>query len=211
MSEPKQQGQYCNIKTVLPLEEVLNKIETLWPDCSIVAAPHLVEHGATVDHVHIVVRFPSVRRWSALYKWLHENDGHEYCQPAKSWRRSSRYVLHLDNPEKHDVPRELLCSRNIDEDELAQLMGAQRQPILESLVAAQSLPLSERFQFLVCKRGHSPAEVSSALRCLLDLENWEDKRAYRSTSALPSALVESSNELPDDETFPFSGEGDFYA
>ena len=181
------QGRMANLKTVLPAEQVAGFIASKWPDASIVWATH--DEPGKVKHVHLVVRWPHVVRWDALAVWLHANDGHEYAAPAQSWRRSVRYLLHLDNPEKARIPRESLGSCNLDESELAQLLTAQRLPILESLILADAKPLHERFAFLVVERGHAPSEVSAALRCMMDLERWEETRSHRQLmgSALPDA------------------------
>lgn len=183
------QGRYANIKTVLSPETVVARIldpRDGWPNATVVWATH--DEPGKAKHCHLVVRWPSVTRWTALAVWLHKQDGHEYTAPAGSWRRSVRYLLHLDNPEKALIPREALGSHNIDETELSQLLGSQRLPILESLILAESLPLHQRFAFLVCERGHAPSEVSAALRCMLDLERWHDTRTCRSFKAEDVAL-----------------------
>lgn len=194
------QGRMANIKTVLPPESVVAFVASAWPDACVVWATH--DEPGKVRHAHFVVRWPAVVRWDRLATWLHEHDGHEYAAPAQSWRRSVRYLLHLDNPEKARIPRESLGSCNIDESELAQLLTAQRLPILESLILADAKPLHERFAFLVVERGHAPSEVSAALRCMMDLERWEETRSHRQLmgSALPSvARVPGSagNGAPD--------------
>lgn len=181
------QGRMANLKSILPPERVVGYIAECWPDAAVVWATH--DEPGKVRHVHYVIRWPSVVRWSALADWLHAEDGHEYAAPAGSWRRSVRYLLHLDNPEKARIPRDALGSCNIDESELAQLLTAQRLPILESLILAEQRPLHERFAYLVIERGHAPSEVSAALRCMMDLERWAETRSHRALigSALPSA------------------------
>lgn len=205
------QGRMANLKSVLPPERVVSFIASRWPDAAVVWATH--DEEGKVRHAHFVVRWPSVVRWSALADWLHAEDGHEYAAPAGSWRRSVRYLLHLDNPEKARIPREALGSCNIDESELAQLLTAQRLPILESLILAEGRPLHERFAFLVIERGHAPSEISSALRCMMDLERWAETRCHRGLlgSALPSSAdvrgsaalaadeVEAQSDCPEDD------------
>lgn len=187
------QGKMVNIKTVLAPSDVLNYIAKHYDGSTVVGAIH--KEPGKVVHAHIVVRFVGVTRWDGLCDWLHEKDGHEYCEPAGSWRRSVRYLLHLDNPEKAKIDRSALFSENIDDSELSQLLGASKLPILESLVAAQSLPLHRRFEFLVCERGHLPSEVSAALRCMMDLEKWERTRTMQGMvgSALPERMVEADD------------------
>lgn len=187
------QGKMVNIKTVLPPNEVRDYVSKHYDGATVVGAVH--EEPGKVKHCHIVVRFVGVTRWAGLCDWLHEKDGHEYCEPAGSWRRSVRYLLHLDHPEKAKIDRDALFCENIDDSELSQLLGASKLPILESFVAAQSLPLHRRFEFLVCERGHLPSEVSVALRCMMDLEKWERTRTMQGMagSALPETMVESDD------------------
>lgn len=78
------------------------------------------------------------------------------------------------------------------------LLGAAKLPILQSLVLAEALPLSERFSFLVCERGHQPSEVSAALRCMLDLERWSDSRTSRQMRTNGSALPDAPRVLSGD-------------
>lgn len=205
MDIPQRQGRYANLKTVLPAQRVVDRILNQWPEASVVWALH--NEPDKPAHTHLVVRWPSVTRWTSLAEWLHTADGHEYAAPAQSWRRSVRYLLHLDNPEKARIPRENLQARNIDESELAQLLGSAKLLILESLILAEGLPLHQRFAFLVLERGHQPSEVSAALRCLLDLERWHDTRTCRvlndESSALPSpdALRPAESDGPAGEDF----------
>lgn len=190
------QGKLVNIKTVLLLEDVRQYVHDNFDGACIVGAVH--DEEGKVRHCHVVVRFVGVTRWAKLAQWLHERDGHEYAEPAQSWRRSVRYLLHLDNPEKALIPRDALVSENIDDSELSQLLGASKLPILESLIAAQSLPVHRRFEFLVCERGHHPSEVSAAIRCMLDIEKWERTRSALglAESALPRGVVESDDSTP---------------
>lgn len=212
---PARQGRMANVKCALSAiapERVVALFLSLSPDASIVYAEHHEE--GKVAHAHYVVRFPSTVRWTSVAQTLHDIDGHEYAAPAKSWRRSVRYCLHLDNPEKARIPREALHAVNVDESELSMLLGAARLPILESLALAERLPLSERFSFLVIERGHQPSEVSAALRCMLDLERWSDCRTARmmrrdgAGSALDADAVLSGRMPSDDVSDPFPDEDD---
>lgn len=211
---PPRQSRMANLKvatSAMKPEEVVAACIALSSDCSILWAVH--DESGKVQHAHYVVRFPSTLRWSSLAQYLHDVDGHEYAAPAKSWRRSARYLLHLDNPEKARVPREALHVHNVDESEVSQLLGSAKLPILESLSLAESLPLSERFAFLVCERGHQPSEVSAALRCMMDLERWTDTRTarqmHRAESAMPTPEQLRSGSVPTDfESDPFPDEDD---
>lgn len=207
---PARQGRMANVKCALsaiPPERVVALFLGLSPDASIAYAEH--REDGKVPHAHFVVRFPATVRWTSVAQTLHDIDGHEYAAPAKSWRRSVRYLLHLDNPEKARIPREALHAVNIDDSELSMLLGAARLPILESLALAERLPLSERFSFLVIERGHQPSEVSAALRCMLDLERWSDCRTARmmrrdgAGSALDADAVLSGRVASDDVSDPF--------
>lgn len=212
--KPKQ-SRMANVKCALSAispERVTALFLQFSPDASIAYALHREE--GKVPHVHFVVRFPATVRWTSVAQTLRDIDGHEYAEPAKSWRRSVRYLLHLDNPEKARIPRDALEAINIDESELSMLLGAARLPILESLALAERLPLSERFSFLVVERGHQPSEVSAALRCMLDLERWSDCRTARmmrrdgSGSALDADAVLSGSVASDDVSQPFPDEED---
>lgn len=207
---PARQSRMANVKCALSAitpERVVALFLGLSPDASIAYAEH--REDGKVPHAHYVVRFPSTVRWTSVAQTLHDIDGHEYAAPAKSWRRSVRYLLHLDNTEKARIPREAIRSVNIDESELSMLLGSARLPILESLALAERLPLSERFSFLVIERGHQPSEVSAALRCMLDLERWSDCRTARmmrrdcADSALDADAVLSGRMPFDDVSDPF--------
>lgn len=207
------QSRMANVKcavSAVPPERVLALFASFSPDASIVYAVH--DEEGKVKHAHYVVRFPATVRWTKVAQTLRDIDGHEYAEPAKSWRRSVRYCLHLDNPEKARIPREALHAVNVDESELSMLLGAARLSILESLALAERLPLSERFSFLVIERGHQPSEVSAALRCMLDLERWSDCRTSRmlrrdgAGSALDADAVLSGRMPSDDVSDPFPDE-----
>lgn len=212
---PARQGRMANVKCALSAispDRVCALFLAISPEASIVYAEH--REDGKVPHAHYVVRFPFTVRWTSVAQTLHDIDGHEYAAPAKSWRRSVRYLLHLDNSEKARIPRESLHSINIDESELSMLLGSARLPILESLALAERLPLSERFSFLVVERGHQPSEVSAALRCMLDLEKWSDCRTARmmrhdgSGTALDADAVLSGSVASDDVGCPFPEEDD---
>lgn len=194
------QSTMVNIKTIVPVDELQRKVMELWPSCIFVAATH---EDTDTKHVHAIVRFELSTRWDKLAKWLDTHDPANYAKPARSWRRSVRYLLHMDNPEKARIPRSALVSDGIDPDELDQILGSAKMKILDSLVVAQSLPLDQRFRYLVEVRGHLPSEVSAALRCLMDLEKWAETRQGQ-YSALPSSDCqhmtdeEFANEFADD-------------
>lgn len=141
-----------------------------WPDCSVAYASHL-ENGK-VPHAHFVVRFNTTARWDKLRSWLMLEDPHSYSAPARSWSKSVRYLLHLDNPEKERIPYESLKSVNIDDSELSILLGSRKAPILADLASIGARSPFAAFEYLVCERGHQPSEVSAAIRCLIDLERF---------------------------------------
>lgn len=192
------QSTICNIKTILSVATLQAQVLKLWPSAIFIAATHRKIVPEDTEHVHALVRWDSPTRWDKLDSWLNLHDPHYYARPARSWRRSVRYLLHLDNAEKARIPRSDLVSVNIDEDDLDELLGSAKMKILDSLVAAQSLPLDQRFQFLVEERGHLPSEVSAALRCLIDLEKWAETR-HGQYSALPRSDKEAlSSGSPED-------------
>lgn len=189
------QSTMINVKTILDVEEVHRKVMSLWPSCIFVGATH---EDTDTKHCHCVVRFEVPTRWDRLESWLNTRDQCYYAKPARSWRRSVRYLLHLDNADKGRIPRAALVFDGIDEDELDQLLGSAKMKILDSLIVAQSMPLQDRFRYLVEVRGHLPSEVSAALRCLIDLEKWAESR-HGQVSALPEfqAPVLSDEGLPE--------------
>lgn len=190
------QSTMCNGKTVIPLEQVRQKVMSLWPSAIFVGATH---EDTETKHCHFVVRQELPTRWDKFCQWLDTHDPCYYARPARSWRRSVRYLLHLDNADKGRIPRANLIFDGIDEDELDQLLGSAKMKILDSLIVAQGLPLDQRFRYLVEVRGHLPSEVSAALRCLLDLEKWAETR-HGQYSALPTSdLAASSTESGDDD------------
>lgn len=202
------QSTMVNVKTVIPVEEVRRKVMTLWPSCIFVGATH---EDTETKHCHCVIRFEIPTRWDKLRTWLDTHDACNYSRPARSWRRSVRYLLHLDNADKARIPRAALVSDGIDEDELEQLFGSAKMKILDSLVVAQSMPLNQRFRYLVEVRGHLPSEVSAALRCLLDLEKWAETR-HGQYSSLPSTDEQDTHEESEEGSDDFSGswEGNIY-
>lgn len=60
--------------------------------------------GDTPAHFHLVASFSSPRRFSLALERLHMLDGHEYVRPCRNFRGSVRYLCHLDNPEKVQIP-----------------------------------------------------------------------------------------------------------
>lgn len=189
---PSRQSRMANVKvanSALPPERVVALFAELDPDATICWATH--DESGKVLHTHYVIRFKATTRWTKVAQVLHDVDGHEYAAPAQSWRRSVRYLLHLDNADKGRIPREAFHAVNLSEEEADQLLGAAKLPILQSLALAERKPLSERFAFLVIERGHQPSEVSAALRCMMDLERWSDTRMARQMNRTESALPDA--------------------
>lgn len=200
---PARQSRMANVKvanSALPPERVVALFASLDPESCICWATH--DEPGKVLHTHYVVRFRATTRWTSVAQTLHDIDGHEYAAPAQSWRRSVRYLLHLDNPDKGRIPREAFHAVNLPEVEVDQLLGVSRLPILQSLALAEQKPLSERFAFLVLERGHQPSEVSSALRCMMDLEHWSDTRTARQLHRTESALPDAARVLPGGDLDP---------
>lgn len=145
-----------------------------WPAAEIFWAVH-DEPGKEL-HFHMVIRFPSVTRWGRLRDYLTFKDKHHYSQPAKAFNRSVRYLLHLDNSEKVPIPREnLKTTKNVDDSELSQLLGAPRTCILNDIRNIPSNHTFTAFDYLVNVRGHSPNEVTQVLRCLMAISDWTKK------------------------------------
>ena len=108
----------------------------------------------------MVVRFAaSGTRWDRLFRHVRDEiDEHAYCEPARAYTRSARYLLHLDNPEKEPIARSCLKTFNVDESELAMLLGAPRTCILHDIRDLGNRGTFSAFDWLVNERGHSPNE-----------------------------------------------------
>lgn len=173
-----------------------------WPGASCFWAVH--DEAGKEKHFHMVVRFPYTLRWAKLRNYLKKLDSHHYSQPARAFNRSVRYLLHLDNPEKEPIPREALCvTDNVDDSELAMMLGAPRVSILHDI---RSLPACETFRafdYLVNERGHSPNEVAQVLRCLGTIADWI-KRVQAD-----EVLRQEIQSVPDSGFDPFAEKEDF--
>lgn len=184
------QSRYVNCKSVASPSVVVAKLQALYPQAAIVWAVHDMEDPI---HTHYVVRFQSVTRWNTFREWLMRIDPHSYSAPARSWQRSIRYLLHLDNPEKPKVPRENLHSENIDDSELSMLLGAPKSAILADIASIGNRNPFEAFEYLVCTKGHQPSEVSAAIRCLIDLERFRTEvKRFAPVPATPETTLEDS-------------------
>lgn len=156
------------------------------PNASVLYAIH-DEPGKEL-HFHMVVRFAaSGTRWDRLFRHVREEiDEHAYCEPARAYTRSARYLLHLDNPEKEPIARSCLKTFNVDESELAMLLGAPRTCILHDIRDLGNRGTFSAFDWLVNERGHSPNEVTQVMRCLATISEWV-KRVKEDESILDSA------------------------
>lgn len=188
-----------------PTEEQIDKFG--WrgcPESSIAWAVHN-EEGKKL-HFHMVVRFPSQMRWSALGAFLDSVDPHNYSQPARAYQRSIRYLLHLDNPEKTPIPRQNLQTRNIDDSELSMLLGAPRSCILADIRSIPKMETFRAFDWLCNEKGHSPNEVSQVLRALSQIHDWvrrveEDEKLKSEIDSVPE-FFSSFESIDDDDPFP---------
>jgi len=172
------QSRYVNVKCnmsrahVKP-EDVAEFVENTWPGTSVLWAVH-DEPGKEL-HFHMVIRFLHPTRWGRLRDFLSELDQHHYSQPARAFTRSVRYLLHLDNPEKHPIPRNSLKVAHVDDSELSMLLGAPRSCILADIRNLGQRGTFSAFDWLVNERGHSPNEVAQVLRCLGTIADWVQK------------------------------------
>lgn len=138
------------------------------PEAAVCWANHPAECGGH-PHTHYVVRFPSQVYWGAIRSKLKElGDDHAYSDVGRSWTRSVRYLLHLDNPEKEPIPRENFKFSGLDVSEVEVLLGAPRASLLNDIRSAGA-PRSpfDFVHWLVNERGHTPGEVASMIRCVL--------------------------------------------
>lgn len=139
------------------------------PSAAVVWANHPAETGGH-PHTHYIVRFPDQVYWGSLRAWLQQpaRDPHSYSDVGRSWTRSVRYLLHLDNAEKEPIPRENLKWVGLDKSEIEVLLGAPRQSLLNDIRSAHCPRSPFGFvNWLVNERGHTPGEVASMIRCVL--------------------------------------------
>ena len=192
------QSRIVAIRSILPAPRIVDRIKSEVPEAQIAWAVH--DHGVT-PHCHVMVRFPSVRRWQWLFDWMRDNDPHNRCVPGDSWRRGVRYLLHLDNPEKPPVQRSAFASYNVDEDDVAQLLAGRSSLLLPALREALSMSPYDAFSFLVEKRGFKPHECTSAINLLAALQR---AKSFRSDLACSFPCPEDPEERADrldDEAF----------
>lgn len=200
MSDDKAtQSKIVSIRTILPPMAVVARIRETVDDCEIAWAVH--DQDVSTVHCHVMLRFPSVRRWRWLRDWLNENDPHNRSVPGDSWRRGVRYLLHLDNPEKPPVPRSALGTFNIDDDDLAQLLAGKTSLLLPALREALSMSPYDAFSFLVERRGFRPHECTSALNLLAALQRAKSFRADLAVSFPVPETAEERIDRLDDEQF----------
>lgn len=146
-------------------------------------------------HFHMVVRFTAPTRWDRLFKHVRAIDEHAYCEPARAYTRSVRYLLHLDNVEKEPIPRSCLKTYNVEESELAMLLGAPKSCILHDIKELGKRGTFAAFDWLVNDRGHSPNEVTQVLRCLGTISEWVKRIKEDDT------ILDSADELGLDSEF----------
>lgn len=199
MSSDHLQSKLVSIRTVADPLVVVHEILAKCPEAVVCWARH-VEEGK-VPHAHLMVRFPSVRRWGWLRDWLNVRDAHNYSKPADSWRRGVRYLLHLDNPEKAVVPRSEFCSVGLDEDEQAQLLAGRSSNILPALreVITGGMSPYDAFAFLVERKGFRPSECTSAINLLISLNRAKHVRDSLSVGfCMPETNDERFDRLDDE-------------
>lgn len=170
------QSRIVHVRTILPVRYVVDWVRS-WLDDAVQIVWAIHDEDGKPLHCHVILRFPAVTRWQKLFDWLekpHDDgspfDPHAYCKAAKSWTRSVRYLLHLDNPEKAVIPRSALDSFNLDEDELAQILAGRSSGLLDAIRAASLMSPYDAFAYLVERRGFRPGECSAGVRLLRELE-----------------------------------------
>lgn len=197
--DKKTQSKIVSIRTVLPPQLVVERIKLFTEECEIAWAVH--DQEVSVVHSHIMVKFPSVRRWKFLRVFMAENgDPHNRCVAGDSWRRGVRYLLHLDNPEKPPVPRSALCTFNVDDDDLSQLLAGRSSLLLPALKEALSMSPYDAFSYLVERRGFKPHECTAAINLLSALQRAKSYRADLATSfPMPETPDERFDRLDDEQ------------
>lgn len=202
-----QQSRYVSVKTAaISPDTVVSFVREHWPDAAVLWATH--DKDGNTPHTHLVIRFSSSVRWTSLRRWLMASDAHSYSAPARSWSRSVRYLLHLDNPEKTQYPVSSLHSTGIDADEVAQLVGSKSSysDIFFALGSVVGLSTGQQFLELV-GRGFRPSDITQVLRCLRELD------CFRSSTFRGDCVQSCERPAPHDaHSVPeaFDGYLDFY-
>lgn len=203
------QSKLVSIRSILPPMMIVSRVREETEEASIAWAVH--DQDVSTVHCHVMIRFPSVRRWKWLRDFMNENDPRNRCVPADSWRRGVRYLLHLDNPEKPPVPRSALGTFNIDDDDLAQLMAGKTSLLLPALREALSMSPYDAFSFLVERRGFKPHECTSAINLLVALQKSKSYRSDFSVSFVEPETSEERFDRLDDEQFEIDEWEDSFA
>lgn len=192
------QSKLVHVRTVLPVADVVCFVREHLNDEPGLAVAWAV-HDSEPVHCHVMIRFPSVRRWAWLRDWLNGKDPHNYCKAADSWRRGVRYLLHLDNPEKEVVPRANFDSWGVDSDEVAMLLAGRSSAILPAIREASGMSPYDAFAFLVERRGFRPSECTAALNLLQALERFKRVRSGMSQAvAVPEDYFERLDRIEDE-------------
>lgn len=195
--DKKQQSKIVSIRSILDPLSIVSRVKENTEECCIAWAVH--DQDEKNVHCHVMIKFPSVRRWSWLRTYLNDCDPHNRCVAGDSWRRGVRYLLHLDNPEKPVVPRSALGTYNIDDDDLSMLLAGRSSSLLPALREASVMSPYDAFSFLVERRGFRPSECTAGINLLIALERMKSVRSSLSQCfVVPEDSEERFSRLDDE-------------
>lgn len=84
-------------------EERLDRLHV--PMAYIIHDEDLGQEGFKKPHVHVLVKYDSVKAFDQV-KSDFEFTGTKYFEPVRSFNTMTRYLIHLDHPEKHQYEKE---------------------------------------------------------------------------------------------------------
>lgn len=155
-----------------------------------------------VSHWHLVCLFEDRVYWKAVYDFAMDHDTCSSTATCKKPRKAVRYLLHLDNPEKHPVPFESLVSGGCwGPDELSDWLetSSAATSLVTTLLGLwrDGLTPLEAFSRLV-SFGFEPFQISSSLQAYTRICEFWTKYApnSRGMGAAPRPHLEQTFSTP---------------
>lgn len=145
-----------------------------------------------VPHWHLVALFVDRVFWQSCSRQVHALDTCASDDTCRKPRRAVRYLLHLDSPEKHPVPRDsLVTGGDWGPDELEDWLDSSSAAtsIVDTCLSLwrDGLEPLEAFSRLV-QFGYEPFQISSALQAFTRLHDFWLKHAPQITQRGTGAL-----------------------
>lgn len=142
-------------------------------DCSRLAWSEHPAEGDKPAHYHFCARWESTVDVLALRKLVNDLDKHSHVDKVGRWPSMVRYLRHLDNPEKAQIPPDAAHYEGFPETELeAATAAASDQLALVTMIAEMPHGTNPVEALRIALRaGFRPSEVSGVTRALYDLRN----------------------------------------